>query len=155
MGTGTCFEGQAFPEWRDNPAGYHDGRLSHVIQPFEIPSGWRIYRSFDFGYAKPFSVLWWAVDFDDTAYLIHEWYGASDANMGLRLSVGDIARGIKQRENDLFAGRCISGPADPSIWDASRGESVAEQLEAHGVYFQKAGNARLSGKMQVHYRLAV
>ncbi|MEX1307342.1 MAG: phage terminase large subunit, partial [Eubacteriales bacterium] len=144
-GDWNVFEGQAFPEWRDNPGGYHDGRLSHVIHPFKIPSGWRIYRSFDFGYAKPFSVLWWAVDFDDTVYLVHEWYGASDANVGLRLSVAEIAVGIKQRESELFAGRQISGPADPSIWDASRGTSVAEQLEQQGVYFQKGINARLSG----------
>ncbi len=152
-GNWNVFEGQAFPEWRDNPAGYHDGRLTHVIQPFEIPSGWRICRSFDFGYAKPFSVLWWAVDFDDTVYLVHEWYGASDANVGLRLSPADIAAGIRQRENELFAGRSVSGPADPSIWDASRGSSVAEQMEQKGICFQKGVNARLSGKMHFHYRL--
>lgn len=152
-GDWNVFEGQAFPEWRDNPAGYHDGRLSHVIHPFQIPSEWRILRSFDFGYARPFSVLWWAVDFDDTVYLIHEWYGASDANVGLRLNPAEIADGIKQREAELFAGRTVSGPADPSIWDASRGISVAEQMEEQGVYFQKGVNSRLSGKMHFHYRL--
>ncbi len=152
-GDWNTFEGQAFPEWRDECAGYADGRHSHVIAPFEVPSGWPVYRSFDFGYAKPFALLWWAVDFDDTVYLIHEWYGASDANVGLRLSLDEIAEGIKRRESELFAGRTVSGPADPSIWDMSRGASVAEQLEKHGVYFQRGQNARLAGKMQFHYRL--
>lgn len=43
--------------------------------------------------------------------------------------------------------------ADPSIYDSSRGESVAEQMARQGVYFERADNARLSGKMQLHYRL--
>jgi len=153
MGDWNTFEGQAFPEWRDDPNGYADGKNSHVIHPFQVPKAWRIFRSFDFGYARPFSVLWWAVDFDDTVYLVHEWYGASDANVGLKLSLEQVADGIKQREQQLFQGRTIGGPADPSIWDASRGTSVAEQLENHGVYFSKGQNARLAGKMQFHYRL--
>ncbi len=152
-GDWNTFSGQAFPEWADSISGYADGVFSHVISPFEIPAGWKVYRSFDFGYAKPFSVLWWALDFDDTVYLVHEWYGASDADVGLKLTAGEIADGILNREKELFPERTITGPADPSIWDCSRGKSVAAQLDQAGVFFYPADNARFAGKMQFHYRL--
>ena len=45
-------------------------------QPFPIPSYFRRYRAFDFGYARPFAVLWFGVDSDGPAYLYREWYGA-------------------------------------------------------------------------------
>ena len=45
--------------------------------------------------------------------------------------------------------------ADPAIWDSSRGESIAEQMLAEGVAFEPADHARLSGKMQLHARLAM
>jgi hypothetical protein len=44
--------------------------------------------------------------------------------------------------------------ADPSIWDASRGESVEESARKHGIYFTPGDNERIAGWMQVHYRLA-
>ena len=56
------FEGQFFDDFRDDPTHYDDRRFTHVINPFPPPAGWRVYRSFDFGYAKPFSCAWWAMD---------------------------------------------------------------------------------------------
>jgi len=152
-GDWNTFAGQAFPEWADDINGYSTAQFSHVIKPFEIPNDWKLFRSFDFGYSKPFSVLWWALDFEDTIYLIHEWYGASDVDVGLRLTLSEVAEEIKKREIELFSGRSITGPADPSIWDKSRGISVADQLEKSGVYFYPGDNSRLAGKMQFHYRL--
>lgn len=66
-----------FQEFTDDPAHYHDRRFTHVIAPFDIPREWRVYRSYDFGYAKPFSVGWWAVDFDGVIYRILELYGCT------------------------------------------------------------------------------
>ena len=43
--------------------------------------------------------------------------------------------------------------ADPAIWDASHGESIAQTAARYGVYFSKGDNARIPGWMQVHYRL--
>lgn len=51
-----------------------------------------------------------------------------------------------------LAGKKIDGVADPAIWDASRGESIAETAMKHGVYFAPGENNRVSGWMQVHYR---
>lgn len=157
------FEGQAFMEWRDDPDGYRNQRFSHVINDFDVPSTWRIYRGFDFGYAKPFSVGWYAVDHDGRLYRIREWYGCEKdrngrtrPNVGVKLTPQQIANGIREVENsDMnLKGRKIIGIADPSIYDKSRGESVGEMMERCGVYFQGADNTRLAGKMQFHYRLA-
>lgn len=43
--------------------GWNEGR--HVLEPFEIPDGWIKFRSIDWGYARPFSVGWWAVVGDE------------------------------------------------------------------------------------------
>ena len=59
-GLWTAFEGQAFMEFTDNSMHYKDMRYTHVIAPFEIPKNWPRYRSFDFGYSRPFAVQWWA-----------------------------------------------------------------------------------------------
>ncbi|MDD4796171.1 MAG: phage terminase large subunit [Eubacteriales bacterium] len=146
------FEGQVFTEWRDDPAHYTDGLHTHVISPFDIPAGWPRYRSFDFGFARPFSVGWWAVAPDGRVYRYREWYGGGN-NVGLQLSPGEIAAQIRQSEDVHEQGRNVIGIADPSIWDGSRGESVSRQMEQQGIYFQPGENARLPGKMQLHYRL--
>ena len=51
-------------------------------------------------------------------------------------------------------GRKIIGIADPSIFDESRGESVAAIMERCRIYWSPGDNTRIAGKMQYHYRLA-
>lgn len=72
----------------------------------------------------------------------------------MRLTPTEIARHIAGVERAEEPGRHITGYADPSIWDGSRGESIAAQMQQEGVYFLPAENARLPGLMQVHRRLA-
>ncbi len=150
LGRWDAFEGQVFDEWRDVPEQYAARRFTHVVEPYEIPAWWPRYRAFDFGYARPFAVLWFAMDEDDHAVLYREWYGARGPNEGIRISAEEIAQGIRERE---AGDGHVVGYADPSIWDASRGESIAEQMERKGVFFLPGDNARLAGKMQVHRRL--
>ncbi len=149
-----AFEGQVFSEFRDDAQGYQSGLNTHVVAPFAIPESWRRFRSFDFGYARPFSVGWWALSPDGTLYRYREWYGCTGVpNEGLRLTPVEIARGIAEREKADEPGLRITGYADPSIWDGSRGESIAAQMQREGVFFQPAENARRPGLMQVHSRL--
>lgn len=132
-------------------------RFVHVIEPFQIPRGWNIFRSYDYGYNKPFSCAWWAVDYDGVMYRILELYGCTETpNEGVRwtpdVQFFEIAE--MERTHPMLAGRKINdGVADPSIWDASRGESIAETAARHGVYFDKGDNTRIPGWMQCHYRL--
>ena len=152
-----AFAGQVFSEWRNDPAHYADRRGTHVIEPFPVPPGWTIVRGFDFGYSRPFSVGWWAVDPDKRLYRVRELYGCTGVpNQGVRWEPAHIAREIIRIEHDdpNLAGRRVRGIADPSIFDESRGESVAQMMEREGVFFDRADNHRIAGKMQLHHRLA-
>ena len=158
-GSWDSFDGQVFREWRNDPQHYDDQRWTHVIDPFPIPKHWRIYRGFDFGYAKPFSVGWFAVDEDGRIYHIKEYYGCTGTpNTGIKLNPVEIAAGIREMEAEdpVLKGKQIVGIADPSIFDESRGESVARMMQRspNFIYWQGGDNTRLAGKMQFHYRLA-
>ena len=163
------FSGSYFEEFRQTPDAqkcYEAGitveealqehRWTHVIKPFDIPKDWKIYRSFDFGYAKPFSVAWWAYSNDSVAYRILELYGCTQTpNEGVKWSPKEQFDKIVEIENEhpWLKGKRIHGVADPSIWDTSRGISVAEEAEKHRLWFEPGDNHRISGWMQVHERL--
>jgi hypothetical protein len=155
------FEGQAFPEIAIKPQNA-DGRWTHVIEPIPIPNHWRRYFSFDWGYSDPFACQWWAVAPDNTVYLYREWYGcvAHKADTGLKLTPEQIMEGILEREADEIKENIkIFRVADPSIFDRSHGESIADKMapgfygRQKGVVFDPADNTRLSGKMELHERL--
>lgn len=151
------YEGQVFTEWRNDPTGYITRLGTHVIEPFDIPASWRRYRTFDFGYSKPYAVQWWAVDYDGRAYLYRQLYGCTDTpNTGTKEQPREIARKIREIEEQLETGHEIIGIADPAIWDESRGRdgTIITMFEEEGVFFEKGKNDRLSGKMQCHYRMA-
>ena len=166
-------EGQFFEEFRETPdlkkcheAGItpeearEQGRWTHVIAPFDLSAqdkrGWTIYRSYDFGYAKPFSCAWWAVDYDGVLYRIMELYGCtSTPNEGVKWTpdqqFAEIAR--VEKVHPWLRGKQIHGVADPAIWDASRGDSIADTAIKYGVYFTPGDHEGIAGWMQCHYRL--
>ena len=163
LGDWDSFSGQVFTEWRNDPSHWQDRIGTHVIAPFRIPSSWRIYRGFDWGYTRPFSVGWYAVDHDGRLYRIRELYGcrADSAgrplpNTGVCRNADDIARTIRriEAEDANLAGRAITGVADPAIYQRNGGPSIGEMMEAEGVYWDRADNTRLAGKQQLHNRLA-
>lgn len=163
------FEGQFFEDFRVEPdldlcraAGIEpeearkQRRFVHVIPAFQPPRGWNIYRSYDFGYGKPFSCAWWAVDYDGVAYRILELYGCTNVpNEGLKWSPDQQFKRIAEveRTHPYLAGKDIRGVADPAIWDASRGESIADTAMKYRVFFTPGDNERIAGWMQIHYRL--
>ena len=61
-----------------------------------------------------------------------------------------------EKEDPNLKGRTIIGTADPSIFDESRGESIAQLMAKHPnyIYWSPGDNTRIAGKMQFHYRLA-
>lgn len=157
-GNWDSFAGQVFLEWTDNRDHYSDKRFTHVIEPFKIPWGWRIIRSFDWGYARPFSVGWTAVDQDGRMYRIRELYGCTkNPNTGVKWNYDKVARKIKEIEgtDPNIKGHKIYGVADPAIFaDQGSGKSIAASHAECGVYWNKGDNSRIPGKMQFHYRLA-
>ena len=156
-GSWDIFFGQFFEDFHDDPKHYMDRQYTHVIEPFEIPEGWKIYRSFDWGYNKPFSCGWWAVDYDGVVYRILELYGCTaNPNKGVKWTPDQVFSEIHRIETEhrWLRGKRINGIADPAIWDAETGESLAERAAKHQVYFTPGDNKRIHGWMQVHYRLA-
>lgn len=125
----------------------------NVVPDFDIPIGWMIDRSFDWGSSAPFSVGWWAEsDGSDLRlrdgrirstvkgdlFRVREWYGWSGkSNQGLRMLAVDIAKGIVEREmqwglrmgsGDREQLRVKAGPADNSIHDVENGMSIAMDM---------------------------
>lgn len=168
------YEGQFFEELRLTPdpelcarAGItveealQQRRFTHVIPAFDLNAGerrgWKLLRSYDFGYNKPFSLGYWAVDYDGVLYRILELYGCTGTpDEGVKWTPEEQFRRIAQleREHPWLRGRKISdGVADPAIWDSSRGECIADTAAKYGIYFTPGDNHRIPGWMQVHYRL--
>ncbi len=164
------FEGQFFEDFRMTPdidlcakAGVtveealQQRRFTHVIEPFDIPRGWNIMRSYDFGYNKPFSLGYWAVDYDGVLYRILEMYGCTATpDEGVKGSPDEQFKRISEFEREhpwLKGKKIVDSVADPAIWDSSRGESIAETAMRYGIYFSPGDNERIAGWMQVHYRL--
>lgn len=158
-GNWDTFAGQVFTEWRDDPDHYHDRLNTHVIQPFLIPEGWRIVSAMDWGYTRPFSIGWYAYDREGTMYRIREFYGINKEgtpNVGARMSADAVAKEMRriEAEDPNLKGREIVRVADPAIWASQGTESIERIFRNERIYWQKAVNDRINGKMQVHHRLA-
>lgn len=167
------YEGQFFEDFRIEPdldaciehgitpeQAKKEHRWCHVIEPFDLNAGdrraWTIYRSYDFGYSRPFSCAWWAIDFDGTIYRILELYGCTgEPNEGVKWTPDQQFQKIREIEttHPWLKDKRIMGVADPAIWDASSGESVADTAQRYQVYFDPGDHARIPGWMQCHYRL--
>lgn len=151
------YSGQYFSEWKNDSAHYKDRQWSHVIDPFDIPRSWPIYRALDWGFHRPYACLYFTVDEDGRLYCIAEDYGCTGTpNEGVRLTpqqvFSDMAR--YEKEHPWFKGRVITGVADPACWGTQTGVSVAEAASNEGIYFTPGDNARIPGWLQVHYRLS-
>lgn len=161
MGDWNIFQGMFFEEIRDNEEGYDTKQWTHIINPIRIKNHWPIYRSFDWGYAKPFSTGYWTVDDDGVIYRIAEFYGCEYSggepvpDTGLKWPPERVFSELQrfEREHPYLAGKKIQGIADPAIWDAEMGISIADTAAKYGIFFQPGDNARIPGWMQIHYRL--
>ncbi len=137
--------GAAFEEFR---------REEHVIKPFALESGqWFKFCAMDWGYAKPFSIGWWAVNSEGRMIRYRELYGCEkgEANKGVKKSASEVAK-------EAYALSVAEGVtvmvADPAVWSKTDKEaSIAEKFEAAGWKMIKANNERINGKMQLHQLL--
>lgn len=123
--------GQYFQEFR---------RDKHVVEPFEIPTEWRRFRSMDWGYNDPCCVLWHAVAPDARVYTYRELY--------VRQTLAkDVARQIAQ----LSEGENIAYTvASPDMWQKRGqtdidGTSIAEVFWKNGIPVLKADTSRVVG----------
>jgi hypothetical protein len=124
------------------------------------------FRSFDHGYARPFSAGWYVVSdgtwgLPDGALLKYrEWYGSNGkANEGLKMTSDLVAKGIMARElvpskeGDYEREEVRFGVADPSTFIRDGGPSIAETMASVGLSWRRADNKRVPGWAEVRRRL--
>ena len=141
----------------------------HVLPTFKIPSSWPVYRSFDWGSSKPWSVTYGAEANGEqpiglegkipyipkgSVIIINEIYGWNGkANEGDRATSQEIAERVIQVDNNILTeykldGKVRPGPADTSIWEVRDGTSIAHNLRKFGCHWTKAykgSGSRVSG----------
>ncbi|MBN2323817.1 MAG: terminase [Spirochaetes bacterium] len=135
------FAGQAFEEFR---------RDLHVISPVPLDPSWFRFASFDWGYAHPFSIGWWATTHEGRMIRYREWYGCERGkhNVGIKMASREVAR--KSWAISVAEG-CKDMVADPSIWTKiDEGPSIADNFAAAGWNMIKGNNDRVSGCARVH-----
>lgn len=101
-------------------------RDTHVIEPFEIPEGWSIYRGIDFGSTNPTACVWVAVDGDGNHFIIDEHYESG-------------------RTIDYHAGVINSAKYSPRVtrtYGDPAGKQWMDEFQTRGVYISpaEAGN---------------
>lgn len=111
--------GAAFPEFRPD---------IHIVNRTEVPDGVRIWRSCDWGYDKPYCVLWFYADFDGNVYVINELYGQGPkVNKGSREDPEAVAARIKEVE--IRNGWDVKhGFLDSQCWAQQGGRTIAQML---------------------------
>ena len=152
-----AIEGAYFDTW---------DKTKHITEPFIIPDAWARIRGFDWGYSKPFCVLWGAISDGsivnvggvpvsfprDSIIIYREYYGTTGkADEGIKLNPNEIA--LNTLKNEEYDGIINDYVADPAIYDVSVGESIAEQMYNNGCYWRPADNKRIPGWQQIRYRL--
>ena len=155
-GSWDIFEGQVLSEWSD---------LTHVVKPFEIPKEWRRYIAMDWGSNKPFSVGWYATNYDGRTYLYRELYMNGlefEEKFGAPLTARRLARIVLEttkKAGDTYE-YCV---ADPSMWNKillgektkdDTGESYAEIMIDEGLNMLKGDNDRVNGMARYREALA-
>lgn len=142
--------GQFFKEWRES---------KHVVEPFAIPDGWMRFRSMDWGSARPYACLWWAVDYDGDLYCYRELYGwGGKPNVGTGETAKDVGERISKLEKKKE--HVDYGVLDSACWAKTgvTGPTIAEELNnelyAHGlVTFGKCSKGRVEGANALKQRL--
>lgn len=140
----------------------------HVIPTAELPAHWKTrYRAMDWGSARPFCVLWFAVA--DGAQIpgiaqyiprgalvvyreLYGWNGKP--NEGARKTASEVARLIIDVEDDynIISDNYELNKIDPSTFATNGGPSIAEEMAREnyhgrpGVWFKRADNRRVGGQ---------
>ena len=134
-------EGAAFTEWNKN---------IHVIEPFEIPSGWARFRACDYGYGSYTGVVWIAVAPDEQLIVYREMYCS-------KVIATDLADMVLEAE---YGEKIRYGVLDSSLWHnrGDTGPSLAEQMVQKGCRWRpsdRSKGSRIAGKNELHRRLQV
>ena len=136
-GNWDVFEGQYFREF---------DRSVHVVEPFEIPSHWRLYTSLDYGEDMLAHYIY-AVDEKANVYVINEIYQPD-------LIVSDAAEIIISRTKGLRIDRRIA-PPDLNQTQSIAGKTTLGLFNEYGLYSTVCSNSRVAGWLALKELLKV
>ena len=141
FGDWDVFAGQVFSEFR---------KEAHMVKPFTIPAEYVKFAAMDWGYQKPYSIGWYAVDPDGRVIRYREMYGCSptEPNKGLKKGAREVAAAAWEYSAAEGVSTMI---ADPACWSKiDDTTSIADSFENIGWTMVKADNARISGLAKIH-----
>jgi len=132
-GNWDIFEGQFFEDWHTEV---------HLVDPFDIPSGWTRFRAIDYGRTAPLCCLWFAVDFDKNLYLYKEYYHPEPDTQMLPRTAEEHAKAIMEMSDGLEKYTVIGKDA----FNKSAGvESPADIMRRVGLVCTPANSDRIVG----------
>ncbi|ASC63612.1 terminase [Achromobacter denitrificans] len=117
----------------------------HVIKPFVIPHTWKVWKAMDWGFAKPYSVGWWALSNDGVFYRWRELYGyGGKPNVGSREEAAAVARRIEEIEkhDERMGYDYRQNIADAAIFSDVGTESIARAFKKGGVVWRESAKGR-------------
>jgi len=129
-GDWSVFAGQFFDEFA-----YH----RHTCDYFEIPRSWSRFRGYDWGFAAPACMLWFAKEpATGRLFLYKEWYQAGFTDPHQAEAINDMT---DEHERFTFT------YADPSCWAKRTTEVIAKStfdvFMTHQIYLTKADNNQM------------
>jgi hypothetical protein len=136
-------EGAAFPEF---------DRQVHVIEPYNIPDGWRKFRACDYGYGSYSAVVWFAIH--PSGQLIV--YRDLEVTGMTGDDLADLIADIEEQEGESVA----YGMLDSSVWHerGTRGPTIGEAMQRRNLRWRPADRgkgSRIAGKNMLHRYLRV
>lgn len=134
------FAGMMFSEYR------HE---RHTLEPVTLPAAWSRYNGIDWGFAKPWAVLWAAADEDGRVWVYRELY---------QTEVGEADQAARILAAEDGGEHVAARWADDAMW-ATRGDAkpIAHVYAENGVPLTPAGKgpgSRIAGWQRWHSYLA-
>lgn len=127
-------DGQYFSEFE---------RKRHMVQHFEVPRHWKRYRSVDFGFAKPFSCHWHAIDERGHCHTYREVYktGLLESEQAKMIKRSSVYHTDAEEERFEFT---VGDPAQ-MIKSKDTGITAQENYHKEGIPIFPGSNARVPG----------
>lgn len=135
---------------------------SCVVEPFPIPATWKVWKAMDWGYSKPYAVLWLALSEEGVVFVWRELYGidADQPNVGSREDAVKVAAKIKRMEknDEKYGYEYHNNLADPAIFsNIGTSRSIGAIFRDCGIRWLPAWNgkgSRVNGAQEVVRLLA-
>jgi len=106
-----------------------------IIEPFQIPKGWKLFAALDPGYSSPCSFSISAIDYDFNVYEVATYYERDRSAPQHAEAVASFIRNLK-----VTGGRMPERiVADPSAWQKRDRLAAVEDLRTFADHFNEAG----------------